>query len=352
MKNKIIFFVLPVFSFISLSGFPFSCVDSIRDGGVFRSLDRGENWEQKVAIDKKQTIATASILTITIDPRNEKIIYLGTRAEGIYKSMDGGEIWYHLNDPRQNLDNRANVYDIAVDSQNSGNIFIGAYQNRFGRLLRSGDAGKNWEEVYRVSREGYAVFVVEIDPFDSAVIYMGTAEGGLLKSVDYGKNWKIIRWFDDVISDIKVNPYNDSEVFVGTYQKGVYKTNNKGQTWRKLENLSAFSESNETEVLVMDKKNPNTLYSGSKTGLLKSEDGGENWQKINIVIPPESLPIQAIALDPWDSMRLYYSAGNVIYSTNDSGRTWAVHPLVSQKNVNVIAINPIDSSILYAGMHE
>lgn len=349
-KNAFFIFILPVFFTGILAAFPFDCAP-VRDGGVWQSLDRGENWEQKVAISKRQTIATSNILTIAFDPRDSKIIYAGTRGEGIYKSMDGGEIWYHLDDINGALDKRANIHDIAIDSRDPNIIYAGVYQNRLGRLLRSADAGKSWQEVYRVSREQYAVFAVEIDSFDSSIVYMGTAEGGFLKSVDYGKNWRVIKWFDDVINDIKVNPYDTRTVFVGTYRKGVYRTDNKGETWQALDSLKSFlREIEQMQVLVMDNKNPNVLYLGAKYGLLKSMDNGQTWQKVNIVIPPNSVPVSAIALDPATSSYLYYAAGNVVYRTQDSGQTWSVHPISSTQDVQAIAIDPRDPKVIYAGM--
>lgn len=346
-------FILPLFFPAVLVAFPFDC-SSLSDGGVWQSSDRGENWEQKVQISKRQTIAASKIMTFTFDPRDPKIMYLGTRGEGIYKSMDGGEVWYHLDDLNNlALDKRANVYDIAIDPKDSNIVYAGVYQNKLGRLLRSADAGKNWQEVYRVSREQYAVFAVEIDSYDPTVVYMGTAEGGLLKSTDYGKGWRVIKWFDDVITDIKVNPYDTRTVFVSTFRDGVYKTNNKGETWQELTSLDNFPrETEETQVLVMDNKNPNVLYLGAKYGLLKSVDAGQSWQKLNIVIPPESVSVSAIALDPLTSYFLYYAAGNVVYRTQDNGQTWTVHPIASTQKIKYLAINPQNPQIIYAGMGE
>lgn len=353
MKNKFFVFILPVFFASLLSSFPFNC-STARDSGVWRSLNRGENWEQKVAITKNQTISTTKVSTITLDPRDPRIIYLGTRGEGIYKSMDGGDIWYHLDDQNNlALDKRANIYDIAIDPRDTNIIYAGVYQERLGRLLRSGDAGKNWQEVYRVSREQYAVFAVEIDFYDPSVVYMGTAEGGLLKSLDYGKSWKVVKWFDDVITDIKVNPYDTRTVFVSTFRKGIYKTTDKGASWQELAGLKNFpKETEEIQVLVMDKKNPNVLYSGAKYGLLKSIDGGASWQKVNIVIPPSSVAVSAIALDPVTSSYLYYGAGNVIYRTQDNGQTWTVHPVASTKTVKYLIIDPQNPQVVYAGLGE
>lgn len=352
-KNFLPIFILPIAFTGLLSSFPFNC-SSVRDAGIWRSLDNGESWEQKVVISKNKTIATSDVSTISFDPRDSKIIYLGTRGEGIYKSMDGGEIWYHLDDLNNlALDKRANIYDIAIDPRDSNIIYAGVYQNKLGRLLRSGDAGKNWQEVYRVSREKYAVFAVEIDSYDPSVVYMGTAEGGFLKSMDYGKSWRVIKWFDEVITDIKVNPYDTRTVFVSLFRDKVFKTTDKGGSWQELTGLKNFiKETEEIQILVMDKKNPNVLYLGAKYGLLKSLDGGQSWQKVNIVIPPASVPVSAIALDPSTSFFLYYAAGNVVYRTQDNGQTWTVHSVATTKNVKYLAVDPQNPQVIFAGMGE
>jgi len=351
MKKFFIVLIFPAFLGGILAAFPFSCFSG-RDGGIQKSIDRGENWLSKNFISKSQSLATYDILSLRIDPQNQQVLYLGTRGQGLYKSIDGGEIWYAIKDINNLLTNRANVYDTAIDPRNPNNIYLGTYQDRYGRLFRSGDAGKSWEEVYRVSREKYAIFAVEIDTYEPAVVYMGTAEGGLLKSVDFGKNWKVIKWFDDVITDIKVNPHDTRTVFVSTSDKGIFKTTDKGQTWQKLEGLKNFREAEKVETLVMDNKNPNVLYTGSQNGLLKSADGGQSWRRVDIVVPPESVVIQAVALDPVFSSSFYYTAGNVIYRSDDNGQTWSSHPLGTKRNVQVITIDPLNPNILYAGLHD
>jgi len=352
-KHILAVVILPLFFVVPLAQvFPSLSCSSNKDGGVFRSLDRGETWEQKVAVSQKQTIAGIDILTIKIDGQDSKIIYLGTVGQGLFKSMDGGDSWYQLNANSPVFSKKADVYDIAIDPKNSSNLYVSTYQDGFGRLFRSPDAGKNWEEVYRVSRQQYVIYAVEIDSFDPSVVYTGTAEGGLLKSIDYGKSWRIINWFDNVISDIKVDPHDTRIVYVSTLNKGIYKTTDKGATWKQLDSVSSFFESRQIEILVMDYRNPNVLYTGSKTGLLKSQDGGQAWQKVNIVIPPNSIPVKAVALDPVNSSYLYYSAGNVLYRSSDNGQTWTVHPIATLRAIQTIVIDSKNTEVVYLGMHQ
>ncbi len=354
MKNKFLtFFAAPLFFVVPVAQiFPTLSCSPGKDGGIFRSLDQAGTWEQKVTISKNQSIAGSNILSIKIDPQNSNIIYLGSEGEGVFKTMDGGDTWYQLNSNNPVFSKTANVYDVAIDPKTTSNLYAAVYQDRFGRLFRSPDGGKNWEETYRASREQYPIYAVEVDSFDPSVVYTGTAEGGFLKSTDYGKSWRVINWFDDVISDIKVDPHDTRIVYVSTHNKGLYKTIDKGTTWQHIDGILSFPEARQIETLVMDPRNTNILYTGSQTGLLKSTDGGQNWQRVNIVIPPNSVPVLAVALDPVNVSFLYYAAGNVLYRSADYGSTWTVHPISSSRDIQVIAIDPKDSNVIYLGMHQ
>ncbi|KKS65404.1 MAG: hypothetical protein UV67_C0002G0004 [Parcubacteria group bacterium GW2011_GWC1_43_12] len=348
VHNKSIYsFAFPIIFFAALAAFSLSCGFS-RDGGIFKTFNRGETWEHKIKAANNQTISTANVLRIEIDPGDSKIIYLGTKGNSLIKTMDGGELWYSAS--AGNLDKRADIFDIAIDPKNSANVFLAGYQNGLGMFLRSNDAGKNWEQTYQTARELYAVLTVEIDPFESSAVYMGTAEGGFFSSSDYGKNWKAIKWFDDAVSDLKINPIDPRIMYLSTFNSGVFKSNDKGQTWQKLEESDGFWESKDIETLVMDKNNPDTLYTGSRRGFLKSYNGGQTWQKLNIIIPPESLTVQAIALDLLNPSFIYYAAGNVVYRSQDYGQTWAYNSIQTGGLINVLTIDHKDSNILYAGI--
>lgn len=348
--NYKLFIIIPIFSLFTF--FPSQCTPT-KDAGVFLSFDNGESWQQKVFVSKKESIANLDVTTINLDPQNPKIIYLGTKGSGLWKSMDGGEVWYQIKDSNKALDKRANIYDVAIDPKDTNNIYIGTYQDKYGRLFRSKDAGRSWEEVYIVSRPKYAIFSVEVDSYESSVVYMGTAEGGFLKSTDYGKNWKLIKWFNDVISDIKINPKDTKIVYVATFRKGIYKTIDRGGTWQSFEDkLRNFSEAEKVEILIIDSQNPDILYSGSEYGLLKTSDNGQSWQKVNIIIPPETIPILSIAINPLNSDHIYYGAGSVLYKTLDKGKTWSVHNLPSNQKIKTIIINPQDINMVYVGMQK
>ena len=180
---------------------------------------------------------------------------------------------------------------------------------------------------------------------------MGTAQGGFLKSADYGKSWESLKWFDDVISDIVINPRDTRIVYVSTFKKGIYITADKGLTWQSLEkSLKPFKEAERVEKIVIDPQRPNIIYAGSQFGLLRSNDGGANWQAVNVIIPPQSIPILSLAVNPQNTNHLYYGAGSVLYRSLDQGENWTVHSLSSSKIIKTILVDPVNPDVVYVGM--
>lgn len=314
------------------------------DAGVFISFDRGESWQHKVFVSTKRTIANFDILDIKSDPRNSKIIYLGTKGHGLWKSLDGGEVWYQIIDKNKQLGSRANVYDIVIDPRDSNNLYLGIYDRHYGRFLKSRDGGRSWQETYRTSRQKYAVFSAEIDPLNPSIIYMATAEGGFLKSTDYGQSWRAIKWFGEVILDIKIDRKNNQIIYLLTERSGLYKTDDSGASWCNLKNNLANG------IFIIDSLNSNILYLSSKSGLFKSLDSGETWQKINIIMPKEAELISGIAVDPNDNNRLYYGAGPAIYRSLDGGRTWTLQTLATGKLIKTIHIDKNEPNVVYIGI--
>ena len=100
MKKNTFLTIVPIFAFLAV--FPFQC-GSVQDAGVFKSQNKGETWERKVNIDNKSSIGAVEILTIALDPQDSKIIYLGTRANGLYKSKDAGDAWAKVEDKNGNI---------------------------------------------------------------------------------------------------------------------------------------------------------------------------------------------------------------------------------------------------------
>src|ERR1700693_3057735 len=91
-------------------------------GGVWKSLNGGSTF--KPVFDKQ---AVQSIGAITIDPKNPKVVWVGTGeawtrnsvsiGDGVYKSVDGGENWTNMG-----LKDSEHIAKILIDPTHSNTV--------------------------------------------------------------------------------------------------------------------------------------------------------------------------------------------------------------------------------------
>lgn len=346
---SIVFIVLPNILGYSPSVSFFELIKA----GVFRSYDGGETWIEKSYINETKKIASVNILDIAIDPKDSKIAYLGTRGNGLYKSYNAAENWQKVLDDNRVLDRYADIYKIAIDPKNSQNVYLAGYQNNFGVVLKSSDAGRTFKQVFISSISHYPVLDIKINPKRLNVLYIGTADGGLFESRDFGESWKIVKWFSDQIQSIAINPYNDSQIYVSFKNSGLVRSDDGGLTWLDLkDSLINFDKAQNTKTILIDIFKPNVVYLTSYFGLLKSDNYGQFWKAVKVIVPPEVLPINAIVQDPRNQKIIYIAAGSNVYKTDDGGENWIVKKINTSKKVNVIKIDPNNSQNIYLGIHE
>ena len=60
------------------------------EGGVFRSVDRGESWEKRSG---HMTTSPQYYNEIHVDPHDPDRAYATTRLSGLWRSADGGAVW-------------------------------------------------------------------------------------------------------------------------------------------------------------------------------------------------------------------------------------------------------------------
>ena len=104
------------------------------------------------------------------------------------------------------------------------------------------------------------------------------------------------------------------------------------------------------DCMALAQTNPDIIYIGTSHGVFKTINGGADWQKTGL----SAIPIRSIQIAPDDSDIVYagtYRDG--IYKSEDGGRTWmprnGVSEILSGQQVNVIAIDPKASNIVYVG---
>lgn len=256
------------------------------------------------------------MLCIEFHPTDTNIMYAGSASGGLWRTDSLGKgryAWRSIPTGFPVL----GVSSIAIDQNNPSNIIIGTGEvygsglsepgiiNRLTRgsygigILKTTDEGNTWTHVLNFTQDSLAgVSDIEINPNNSNIVYAAT-NFGVYKSVDAGDNWsKIFSEFNCV--DIEIDPVADSVLYLsqGNFDtvlnnsgSGIYKSVDAGNTFVKLTNGLPNTWSGSAK-LVLEPGSPNTVYASIQmsdfstastipTGIYKSTDGGNSWNRIN-----------------------------------------------------------------------
>ncbi len=229
-----------------------------------------------------------------------------------------------------------------------------------GGLWKTEDMGLTWNNI----SDGYfktgSVGAVAVSESDPNVVYVGMGEhairgvmthhgDGVYKSTDAGKTWKKIGLdLTQHISRIAIHPKDPNIVYVAAqgalYSKnqdrGVFKSVDGGVTWKKV--LYVDDKTGCVE-LSMDMNNPRILYAamneygrlpwkvisgGEGSGLYKSTDSGETWEKIHNGLPKE-LGKMAVSVCRSNSDKVYLLLESDsdkelggLFVSNNAGASW------------------------------
>jgi photosystem II stability/assembly factor-like uncharacterized protein len=159
-------------------------VAGIELGGVMRSPDGGESWEDQ------RPGAYADCHTLAAHPAAPETLYEAAGG-GFAESRDFGESWEAAD---TGMD-RWYVWGLAVDSEDPTLVYTSAASGP-GRAHGSGfsdaaiyrrEAGGRWEAVL----DGLAAFPYALcaDPEASGALYAGLGDGRILHSPDAGASW-------------------------------------------------------------------------------------------------------------------------------------------------------------------
>jgi hypothetical protein len=218
---------------------------------LYKSTDEGTNW-QRISPDlttndkdKQKTEKSGgitgdntsaenhcTIFTITQDPRNEDIIWVGTDDGNVQKSVDGGKTWKNLAAGiwETGVPQHAWISSIEISAVNPSQVFITVENHMYGDhqtyLVETVDGGKTWKRHQSKEFTGFA-HVVRQDPVEPNLLFLGT-EMGLFLSLDGGQNWmrskyQNVPWYA-LVRDLKIS--NSGDLAIATHGRGIYVLDN------------------------------------------------------------------------------------------------------------------------------
>ncbi len=342
--KKLFFAFLPLI-FLGIGCLNNSSTSTSADGGIFKTVDTGENWSQVVAVPTAKgmgTLATTNVLNLEMDPQNTKFLYASTRNNGMLYSDDAAQSWYQ---PKQAILTEGTVYDVEVDPKNVCTVYMVTER----KLVSTNDCMRTLnEEVYLENRAQVGTLKVSLDWFNTNILWLGLSNGDVVKSENKGGNWRTILTMGAEISEILLSNTDTRQVLVSTFNGTIQRTIDGGDSWQLVTFPKAFAPGSIYNLI----QNPDSsvVIAVTQYGLLRSRDFGQTWEAIPLLTAPSQVMIRSAAIDPKDSNRLSYATPGTFYHSVDGGVTWKTRKFQTSRDARVMLVDPKDSSVLYIGV--
>jgi len=277
-------------------------------GGLWKSIDYGQNWTTNT--DELDSMGVSSIV---IDPTNSNIMYIstgdpdssGSKGLGVFKSTDGGQTW-NTTSLSYSFIGAKKIHKLIIHPNNSQTLFAcGA-----GGIWKTSDAGTTWNNVKSEGR----VYDLEFHPTNVNIIY-AAAQGKVHKSENNGSTWNQLN--NNLPNDItrielavtEAAP-NNLYVLYGTNK--LYTSTDQGQNFEATNSsLSLGSQAWYDLCINVSPTDSNEIFVGG-VSLFKSTNGGVNFSTSGAAKQQGNPWIHA------DHHNLFW-IGNDLYSCNDGG---------------------------------
>ena len=184
-----------------------------------------------------------------------------------------------------------------------------------------------WENI-GPNNVGGRTISIAIHPIDTNIIFLGSASGGLWKTTTGGigvNAWQYVETGYPIlgVSAIALNPDNPDEIYIGT-----------GETYAYGKTTNGLIDRTERGTFGM--------------GILKSQDGGANWE-INLNWTYQlNRCVWDIVFDPFNTDQLYAATTEGLYKTTNGGLYWSQR--LDEFMVMDIEVNKLAPHVLFAGV--
>jgi photosystem II stability/assembly factor-like uncharacterized protein len=219
---------------------------------------------------------------------------------------------------------RDSITTIVLDPSDTDILYVGTEN---AGIYKSIDGGISWQPVHNGLGRSWIQSIV-IDPEDPRTVYAAVSTGGVYKTTDGGENWFAVnngieRYGPEMVASLAIDPQDNQHLLFNVYD-GLWETRDGGENWVII---------NDTYLCFLSVKfdplGRKIIYAISKPGhicqggILKSEDDGRSWEGIGL----EGLGIdlfqkQILAINQQNGDLLYVSTTQGIYGSKDGGDTW------------------------------
>jgi photosystem II stability/assembly factor-like uncharacterized protein len=346
-------------------------------GGVWKSIDRGYEWE--LIFEEEGGISIGNIEVSTNEPNT---IYVGTGeangsatsgaffGNGMYKSTDAGETWQNIGLPKSD-----HIGRILVHPEDSDIVYVAVAGKLYGKndergVYKTINGGESWEQTLFIS-DSTAVIDISMSPLEPDVIFAASWErtrfaigrtyggmtSGLHRSIDGGESWELLTNglpAPDTLTGrigVAVSPSDPNKIYASYTSdpitnrfSAVYSSSDQGESWTELngEELSGIYASFGWYFgnVRVHPTNPEEAYlMGLRT--YRTIDGGATWSVWISSVHVDQHGMEFHATDP--DFRVIGNDGG-IYITDDGG--------ITIRHVETIANNQLYECVIHPTLPE
>ena len=282
------------------------------DGGIYKSLDRGEEW-----MDLTPGLGIRQFYRIDCSVTDPNMITGG--------SQDNGN---SIRTPSKDWIDwlGADGMDNAI-SKTDANVAFGLIQN--GGLYRTDDGGMSQQGLTKPSN-GNWITPFLVHPTNHDTLYGGWT--GIYRSDDRGASWNLIGGGSQTIDQLAVAPSNPRYVYASK-GSNLMVTKDGGQNWV---NVSVASTINS---IFVSKYNPEKIWLGINNSAIRvivSENAGGNFTDISAGLP--ALVARDVVVDEDANETIYAGMNLGVYYRDSITNTWAV----AATGLPLVAINDLE----------
>jgi photosystem II stability/assembly factor-like uncharacterized protein len=284
-----------------------------------------------------------------------KTYYMGTTGGGLWKTDNMGISWRNVSD---GFFKTGSVGAVAVAESDPNVVYVGMGEHAVRGVMthqgdgvyRSTDAGKTWKHVGLEPTQHISRIVVQ--PKDPDIVLVAaqgalhspSAERGVFKSTDGGATWKKVLFVNDKTgaAELSMDATNPRILYAAMWEhgrrpwqvisggpgSGLYKSTDTGETWEKM--TEGLPEKMGKMAIAVSPSNPGTVYALIESdsakddrGLYVSTDAGKKWSQVTSDprLIQRAWYYTELFVDPKNDQTIYVLSAPALRSA-DGGKTW------------------------------